>query len=143
VPVCPNAAVLRGPKPIPKSAALEQVLGCQWLLCHFDRRSFPVRRSRARNLITAGWAIPSALLSTAAAATNYLPLVMNYITATAINRGTPTANLRSSVTERAMMNKAENRELPMATITAWVMLFFGSVSLSISYFAIHTGLLAG
>jgi hypothetical protein len=78
-----------------------------------------------------------------AAATNYLPLVMNYITATAIHRSTPTANLRSSVTERAMMTETENRELPIAAITAWVMLFFGSVSLSISYLATHTGLLAG
>ena len=78
-----------------------------------------------------------------AAATNYLPLVMNYITATAINRGAPTANLRSSVTERDMMNETENRELPIAAITAWVMLFFGSVSLSVSYFAVHAGLLAG
>jgi hypothetical protein len=77
------------------------------------------------------------------AATNYLPLVMNYITATAINRSAPTANLRSPVTERAMMNETENRELPIAAITAWVMLFFGSVSLSVSYFAVHTGLLAG
>jgi hypothetical protein len=68
---------------------------------------------------------------------------MIYITATAINRGTPTASLRSSVTERAMMNKTENRELPIAAITAWVMLFFGSVSLSVSYFAVHSGLLAG
>ena len=31
----------------------------------------------------------------------------------------------------------------MAKITVWVMLFFGSVSLSVSYFAVHTGLLAG
>jgi hypothetical protein len=42
-----------------------------------------------------------------------------------------------------MTNETENRELPMAAITARVMLFFGSVSLSISYFAIHAGLLAG
>ena len=68
---------------------------------------------------------------------------MNYITATAINRSTPTANLRSLVTERAMMNETEKRELPIAAITVGVMIFFGSVSLSISYFAIQTGLLAG
>ena len=42
-----------------------------------------------------------------------------------------------------MMNKAENREPPIAAITAWVVLFFGSVSLSVCYFAIHAGLLAG
>jgi len=42
-----------------------------------------------------------------------------------------------------MMNETENRELPIAAITAWVMVFFGSVSLSISYFAVHAGLLAG
>jgi hypothetical protein len=68
---------------------------------------------------------------------------MNYITATAINRDAPTASLRLLDTERAMMNKAENRGPPIAAITAWVVLFFGSVSLSVSYFAIHTGLLAG
>ena len=42
-----------------------------------------------------------------------------------------------------MMNETENREFPIAAITVWVMLFFGSVSLSVSYFAVHTGLLAG
>jgi hypothetical protein len=68
---------------------------------------------------------------------------MNYITAAAINRGSPTASLRLWDTERAMMNKAENREPPVAAITAWVVLFFGSVSLSVCYFAIHAGLLAG
>jgi hypothetical protein len=68
---------------------------------------------------------------------------MNYITATAINGTAPTASLRSSVTERAMMNETENRALPIAAITAWVMAYFGSVSLSVSYFAVHTGLLAG
>jgi hypothetical protein len=42
-----------------------------------------------------------------------------------------------------MMDKTENRKLPIAAITAAVVLFFGSVSLSVSYFAIHAGLLAG
>ena len=68
---------------------------------------------------------------------------MNYITAIAINGTAPTASLRSLATERGMMNETEKRELPIAAITGWVMAFFGSVSLSISYFAIHTGLLAG
>jgi hypothetical protein len=68
---------------------------------------------------------------------------MNHITATAINRGAPTASLLSSITERTVMNETETRELPIAAITAWVMLFFGSVSLSVSYLAVHTGLLAG
>ena len=42
-----------------------------------------------------------------------------------------------------MINEAENRQLPLAAITVWVMAFFGAVSLSVSYFAVHTGLLAG
>jgi hypothetical protein len=102
-----------------------------------------VRRHHARGLITVGYDDISLARLGKAAATNYLPLVMNYITATAINRSTTTANLRSSVTERAMMNETENRELPIAAITMWVMLFFSSVSLSLSYFAVHTGLLTG
>jgi hypothetical protein len=76
-----------------------------------------------------------------ATATNHLPLVMNYITATAINSGAQTANLRSLITERAMMNETENREFPLAGITLGVMLFFGAISLSVSYFAVHAGFL--
>jgi len=78
-----------------------------------------------------------------ATATNCLPLVMNYITTTAIFRSAQTGSLRSAVTECAMMNRTENQELPLAAITAWVTLFFGSVSLSVSYLAVHAGLLAG
>jgi hypothetical protein len=62
--------------------------------------------------------------------------------ATVINHGLPRTNLRSSVTERDMMNDKEHRQLPIAAITVGLMLFFGTVSLSISYVAVQTGLLA-
>jgi len=42
-----------------------------------------------------------------------------------------------------MMNETENREFSLAAITVGLLLFFCSVSLSVSYFAVHTGLLAG
>jgi hypothetical protein len=42
-----------------------------------------------------------------------------------------------------MMNGKENGEPSLAAITVGLMLFFGSVSLSVSAFAVHTGLLAG
>jgi hypothetical protein len=77
----------------------------------------------------------------AATGTNNLPLVMNYITATTINRGPPTANLRSSVTERGMTNKAENREVSIPAITVGLVLFFSAVALSLGYLASHSGLL--
>ncbi len=41
-----------------------------------------------------------------------------------------------------MTKETENRELSIAAITVGLMLFFGSVSLPISYFAVRTGLLA-
>jgi hypothetical protein len=68
---------------------------------------------------------------------------VNYVTAAAINGRLPTANLRSFVMERGMMNEKENREFSLAVITVGLLLFFGSVSLSVSYFAVQTGLLAG
>jgi hypothetical protein len=67
---------------------------------------------------------------------------MKHITAREINRSPPTANLRSSVTERDMTNEKETREISLAAITVGLLLFFGSVSLSVSYFAVHAGLLA-
>jgi hypothetical protein len=68
---------------------------------------------------------------------------MNYITAAAINFDLPTPHLRSSVTERGMMNERESQDVSLAAITIGLLLFFGSVSLSVSYFAVHTGLLTG
>lgn len=41
-----------------------------------------------------------------------------------------------------MMNQTKNREFSIAAITVGLVLFFGSVSLPISYFAVRTGLLA-
>jgi hypothetical protein len=64
------------------------------------------------------------------------------IAATVINHGLPRTNSRSSVTERGMLNEKEHRQLPIAVITVGLMLFFGTVSLSISHVALHTGLLA-
>jgi hypothetical protein len=75
-------------------------------------------------------------------ATNYSPLVINSITLTAIMMPGPTANLRSSIIAHGMMNETENREFSIAAITVGLVLFFGSVSLPISYFAVRTGLLA-
>ena len=42
-----------------------------------------------------------------------------------------------------MMNEKESRDVSLAAITIGLLLFFGSVSLSVSYFAVHTGLLSG
>ncbi len=66
---------------------------------------------------------------------------MNGIAATVIIERAPTWHLRSSVTAHAMMNETENREFSLPAITLGLVLFFGSVSLSISYFAVRTGLL--
>jgi hypothetical protein len=76
------------------------------------------------------------------AATNYLPLVMNSITLAAIMTSPPTANLRSSVTERDMMNEIEKREPSLSALTAGLLLFFGVVSFGVSSLAVHNGLLA-
>jgi hypothetical protein len=54
----------------------------------------------------------------------------------------PTANLRSSVTAHAMMNEMKNRQFSLAAITVGLVLFFGAVSLSVSYCAVRTGVLA-
>ena len=42
-----------------------------------------------------------------------------------------------------MMNEKKHREIPIAAVTAALLLFFSSVSLSVSFVAVHTGLLAG
>jgi hypothetical protein len=41
-----------------------------------------------------------------------------------------------------MMNETENRKFSLAGITVGLVLFFGAVSLPVSYFAVRTGVLA-
>ena len=39
------------------------------------------------------------------------------------------------------MSKQQEREMSQIAITIWLMLFFGAVSLAVSYIAVRTGLL--
>jgi hypothetical protein len=77
-----------------------------------------------------------------AAATNYLPLAINSITLAANMMPRPTANLRSPVTERGMMNKIEKSEPSISALTAGLLLFFGVVSFGVSSLAVRNGLIA-